>query len=66
MTQEEREGPTPNGGVRSVIYYRDAGGNPAEKDAAVAAEIVEFDADGKDVGRTHGLIGKGAGDGGDQ
>lgn len=56
-TQEEREGPTPNGGVKSVVYYRGPDGSPAEKGQAVAAEIVEYGADGSVVGRTYGTFG---------
>lgn len=58
-TQEEREGPTPNGGVRSVIYYRAADGSAADRDEAAFCEIVEFDEDGREVGRTYGEIGGG-------
>ncbi len=56
-TQEEREGPTPNGGARSVAYYRDDAGNPAEKAEATQVEIVEYDAEGKAVWRTYGRLG---------
>lgn len=58
MTSETREGPTPNGGTKSVIYYRDDKGNPAEKDVATQAEIVEMNDDDKVVHRTYGTIGK--------
>ncbi len=57
MTSEEREGPTPNGGVRSVAHYLDAAGRPAEKGQAVKVRILEFDAGGDIVMTTHGEIG---------
>ena len=44
-TQEGREGPTPNGGVRSVAYFRDDAGDRAEKAQATQVEIVEYDAE---------------------
>jgi hypothetical protein len=56
VTSEESGGPTPNGGVRSVIYYQDDDGNPADKSVATRAEIVEYDADGKDIHRTYGTF----------
>ena len=56
MTSETRVGATPNGGVKSIIYYRDKDGNPAEKEDAVRAEIVEFDANGQEINHTYGDI----------
>ncbi len=56
MTSEQREGPTPNGGVRSVIYYQADDGSPAEKEQATACEIIEYDADGEVVNRTYGTL----------
>jgi hypothetical protein len=52
-TQEGREGPTPRGGVRSVMYYLDADGKPCPKEEAVAAEAVEYDKDGDAIARTY-------------
>lgn len=52
-TKEEREGPTPNGGVRSVAYFRDEGGRPCPKREAAGTEIVEYDASGNAVFRTY-------------
>lgn len=50
-----RDGPTPAGGVRSEAYMTDAGGRPTDDPAAaVAAEIVELDADGEVLARTQG------------
>ncbi len=56
LTTESRTGETPNGGVRSVIHYRDIHGNPVDKEFAVRAEIIEFDANDNVVGRTYGSI----------
>ncbi len=58
-TSREIKGKTPNGGVRSVINFRDAEGNPVEESRAVAAEILEYDADGRNINRTYGTLGKG-------
>jgi hypothetical protein len=44
---------TPAGGVRSIIYYQDKDGSPCEKAVAVAGELVEYDARGKDIRRTY-------------
>jgi hypothetical protein len=41
---ERHDGPTPNGGAYSIAYFRDDG----------SMEIVEFDADGKEIHRTYG------------
>jgi hypothetical protein len=56
-TSEERIGPTPNGGVRSVAYFRDRKGNLCPKAEAAAMEVVEFDASGRAVFRTYMQIG---------
>jgi hypothetical protein len=53
MKSERRAGPTPNGGVESVAYYLDAGGQPAEKADAARVRIVEYDAEGRVVFTTH-------------
>jgi hypothetical protein len=55
-TEERREGPTPNGGVASVAYYRDAAGNPAPKSRAAAVEVVELGRSGDAVHRTHARL----------
>lgn len=52
-TEESRDGPTSNGGVRSTVYYQDANGQPAPKSKAVRAEGVEFDAAGRQIRRTY-------------
>lgn len=52
-TSERIEGPTPSGGVATLILYRDAEGNPAPKDVAVGAEVIELDDAGNHVGRTY-------------
>ncbi len=56
MTSESRDGSTPNGGVRSVVYYMDDTWNPVEKEDATQAEISEMDADGKVIHRTYGTF----------
>jgi hypothetical protein len=55
-TQKSSSNPTPNGGVKSIMYYRDAEGNPAEEDVAVQAEIVELDENNNIVFRTYGYL----------
>lgn len=49
-------GPTPNGGVRSVIMFQDANGRPADEKEAVQAEILEYDKNGDVVMRTYARI----------
>lgn len=56
ITKEEREGKTPNGGVRSEIYYQDEHGNPTDKHKAKRAWIRELDAKGNLVHETFGTI----------
>lgn len=56
MTQERTEGPTPNGGVYAIAYFKDKDGQPVAKEQAVAVEIVEFDKDDKAVWRTRGTM----------
>jgi hypothetical protein len=57
---EKRDGPTPNGGVRSEAHYQDDAGAPAPKSKAVRVTILEFDAAGNVVWRTYGEINRGA------
>jgi hypothetical protein len=52
-TSESHEHATPNGGVRSTIFYRDDEGNPCEKEQVTGAEIIEYDKDGKEIFRTY-------------
>lgn len=52
-TSERRPGPTPGGGVYSVAYFRDAKGNPCPKDRAAQIEIIEYDENDQDIGRTY-------------
>lgn len=56
MTEETREGPTPNGGVRSKIIYQDRNGQPVDKNKAVQAVIFEYDAQGNQIARTYGKL----------
>lgn len=53
QTSERVDGPTPNGGVRSVANFLDAEGRPCPKAEAVGMEIMEYDADDQVVGRTY-------------
>lgn len=55
-TQKSSNKPTPNGGVKSVMYYRDAEGDPADESVAVQAEIVELDERNNIVFRTYGYL----------
>lgn len=61
MTSEESEGPTPAGGVRSVIHYLDDSGRPAEKDEATGARILEYDAGGALLQTTYASLGRPSG-----
>lgn len=45
--------PTPNGGVYSVTYFKDANGHPCTEKEAVHYEIVEYDERDNEVGRTY-------------
>lgn len=52
-TTRTREGPTPAGGVRSVVNFLDAQGRPADESVAVKAEGIEYDEDDNEVHRTY-------------
>lgn len=54
--QERSEGNTPNGGVASIIYYKNSEGTSVDKVAATHVEIVELDEEGRQVFRTYGQI----------
>ncbi len=47
------DGPTPNGGVYSEIYYYDENGQEVGPENAVIAYGCEFDAQGKTIKETH-------------
>ena len=49
---ERTEGPTPNGGIRSVANFLDAEMRPCLKAEAVHIEILEHDKDGVNIART--------------
>lgn len=51
-TSQRSDGPTPHGGTYAIANWRDANGTPTTKDDAVAAEIIEFDAQDREVFRT--------------
>lgn len=57
-TTEERDGPTPNGGVKSRAFYLDDEGNPADKGVATAVKIEELNAEGEPFFRTYARLGK--------
>lgn len=50
---ERREGPTPNGGAYSVLYWRGKNGKRATREEAVGGEIVEFSKKGREIHRTY-------------
>ena len=52
-TFETNDQPTPNGGTHSVIYYMDDDGEPADKETATGAKVVDLDADEHQVFRTY-------------
>lgn len=52
-TSERHDGPTPNGGVYSIAYFRGPDGAPTSKGLAVAMEIQEFDAQDRMIRRTY-------------
>lgn len=53
-TYERIDGPTPNGGAYSEIYYFDANNNPVDESKAVRCVIRECDADGNLIHETWG------------
>ncbi len=54
--KERADGPTPNGGSYSEIYYRDDDGNSADKDVATRFEIVEYDENDRRISSTYGFL----------
>jgi len=54
IISEKRDGPTPNGGDYSIIYYLDKDGNSTTKKKASSIEIIEFDDKGQEIFRTYG------------
>ena len=55
-TSEEHEGPTPNGGVRSIAHWLDDDWKPVSKDKATKCEIHELDAYGSSIYRTYAYL----------
>ncbi|HYH66844.1 MAG TPA: hypothetical protein VD866_19275 [Urbifossiella sp.] len=53
MAHKTLDEPTPNGGVKSTLFYLDAAGNETTEAAAVQLLIVEYDAAGKAIHRTY-------------
>jgi hypothetical protein len=60
VTEESRPGPTPNGGAKSTMFYLDDAGEPAEREVATQAVIVEYDAQGAPIHRTYGTFNRSA------
>ena len=58
MKQETVKGNTPHGGKYAIAYYRDRRGNPTDKSKAAHVEIVEYDANDKQIWRVYGSISK--------
>ena len=54
---ERHDGPTPSGGVCSVIHYMDAQRNPAPKDEAVQCRIMEYNAEEECIYHTSAYTG---------
>ncbi|WP_299431141.1 hypothetical protein [uncultured Meiothermus sp.] len=54
--EERQDGPTPNGGVYSIAFFRDEAWNPVAKQHATQVEICEFDQAGECFYRTYGHI----------
>ena len=57
IISERHEGPTPNGGDYSEIFYFDDDDNPVDKTQATRCVIRECLNDGTLVGEIHGLAG---------
>ena len=55
-THERIDGPTPNGGVYSEIYYFDSNGNPVDEEKAARCVIRECDKNGNLIHETWGTI----------
>ncbi len=58
LFKERVDGPTPNGGSYSEIFYRDDEGNPVDEAEATRFEIVEYDENGRFLFSTIGFIEK--------
>ncbi len=52
-TSKSKEGPTPNGGVRSTITFFDDNGQPVEQEEATTAIGIEYGKDGNQIQRTY-------------
>lgn len=57
-TSRRADGPTPNGGAYSEIYFLSADGTLTDEGRAAKAEIVEYTDAGKPVHRTYVTLGK--------
>lgn len=56
-TSRTVDGETPNGGVRSEIIFLNDNRELVDEKDATRAEVIEYDADGKTVGRTYASLG---------
>lgn len=56
MASKSADGPTPNGGVRSTMFFLDDDGREAAEELATRAVIVEYDEAGNPVHRTYGTL----------
>lgn len=52
-TQERIDEKAPNGGAYSIAYFKDADGDPTEKEKASSTEIIEFDKEDRQIFRTY-------------
>ena len=56
VTYKRTDEATPNGGVYSIIYYRNGNGHPCTEAYACSCEIVEYDADDQPIARNYGTM----------
>jgi len=52
-TEQRSDKATPNGGVYSIAYFKNAKGQPVAKEDATAIEIIEFDENDRQIWRTY-------------
>lgn len=56
--KEVFNGDTPNGGIKSIIFYLDSNNNNTEKHLATKARIIELDKDNNIIKETFGILNK--------
>ena len=59
MMRKEFKGQTPHGGVKTLVFFQDDEGNPADESEATRAEVQELDAEGRQVFIARGDISRG-------